>query len=386
MRSGFKGRGCWSNLMKHQRMTCFKTLGGMRMTENELYRAGLLRENNFWICLGDLLCMIYVNEWVHCTTWPDLVWVGFGQWLQAHALRQPTSCRSEYFYNQRPRSSELIGTEHSLNRVSIEFIMKQAKSNWIDRIWNTEVFPIDLDFGIWKLIISGIWKSRVRGIPSGWELDYRSWMMSEVTRGRVDNENNNQSQYLNISNMVQVGHIYKSEIIAIRTGSYRNMDRNTGKRCVQEGKHRIYVGTRDRNRNKNKNGTGTGTKLETVILRWYWWYPSSNAELIPESQESVWSCDSGASRADSSEVELVPGVWQEVWQVRNWPRFISKVTWVLWDITIYYETWMPSSTANSCPSLSALALSNGLVDSAHFSYFTQASARSRAVSMASCLS
>jgi len=29
--------------------------------------------------------------------------------------------------------------------------------------------------------------------------------MSEVTRGRVDNENNNQSQYLNISNIVQVG-------------------------------------------------------------------------------------------------------------------------------------------------------------------------------------
>ena len=41
--------------------------------------------------------------------------------------------------------------------------------------------------------------------------------MSEVTRGRVDNENYNQSQYSNISNIVQgVGLYIKSEGIAIR--------------------------------------------------------------------------------------------------------------------------------------------------------------------------
>jgi len=46
------------------------------------------------------------------------------------------------------------------------------------------------------------------------------------------------------------------------------MDWNTGKQCVQQGKHRnamsehgIGTGTRIR------TGTGTGTKLEMVILR-----------------------------------------------------------------------------------------------------------------------
>jgi len=33
------------------------------------------------------------------------------------------------------------------------------------------------------------------------------WML-EVTRGRVDNENNNQSRYSNISNIVQGGGLY----------------------------------------------------------------------------------------------------------------------------------------------------------------------------------
>jgi len=32
--------------------------------------------------------------------------------------------------------------------------------------------------------------------------------MSEVTRGQVDNENNSQSRYLNISNIVQCGGLY----------------------------------------------------------------------------------------------------------------------------------------------------------------------------------
>ena len=40
------------------------------------------------------------------------------------------------------------------------------------------------------------------------ELDYGSRMMSEVTRGRVDNENNSQSRYSNISNIVQGGGLY----------------------------------------------------------------------------------------------------------------------------------------------------------------------------------
>ena len=60
--------------------------------------------------------------------------------------------------------------------MSVGLGMKQAKSNQIDGIWNTEVFPIDLEFGLQNLNISDIWKSGVRGIPSGRELDYGSRM------------------------------------------------------------------------------------------------------------------------------------------------------------------------------------------------------------------
>ena len=42
---------------------------------------------------------------------------------------------------------------------------------------------------------------------------YGNWIMEvgvmlEVTRGQVDNENNNQSRYLNILNIVQGGGLY----------------------------------------------------------------------------------------------------------------------------------------------------------------------------------
>ena len=48
--------------------------------------------------------------------------------------------------------------------------------------------------------------------------------MSEMTRGQVDNENNSQSQYLNISNNIKSkGLIYKPENIAIRNGKYWSM-------------------------------------------------------------------------------------------------------------------------------------------------------------------
>ena len=45
-------------------------------------------------------------------------WVSEGFWTVASAcvLNQPTSCGSEYFYNQCPQVWNLIGTEHSLNR------------------------------------------------------------------------------------------------------------------------------------------------------------------------------------------------------------------------------------------------------------------------------
>jgi len=46
----------------------------------------------------------------------DQVSEGFQTVASARALRQPTSCGSEYFYNQCPQVLNLIGTEHSLNR------------------------------------------------------------------------------------------------------------------------------------------------------------------------------------------------------------------------------------------------------------------------------
>src|SRR5882724_6339724 len=78
------------------------------------------------------------------------------------------------------------------------------------------------------------------------------------------------------------------------------MDRNTGRWCVQEGKHRNAMlehgtgtGTRIR------TGTGTGTKLETVILKSVLVIPEFECGTeFRESRESVQSCDSSASRAD----------------------------------------------------------------------------------------
>ena len=67
------------------------------------------------------------------------------------------------------------------------------------------------------------------------------------------------------------------------------MDRNTGKWCVQEGKHRNAMsehgtgtGTRIR------TGTGTGTKLEMVILRSVLVIPEfERGTKFRESRESV---------------------------------------------------------------------------------------------------
>jgi len=80
-------------------------------------------------------------------------------------------------------------------------------------------------------------------------------VMSEVTRGQVDNENNSQSQYSNILNNIQSeGLIYKSESIAIRNGKISEYGSEHRKmmstaRITQE----CYVGTWNRNRNKNRN-------------------------------------------------------------------------------------------------------------------------------------
>ena len=80
--------------------------------------------------------------------------------------------------------------------------------------------------------------------------------MLEVTRGQVDNENNNQSQYSNILNNIQSESlIYKSESIAIRNGNIgvwglehskamstgrRTQECNVGKEQEQEWELELY--------------------------------------------------------------------------------------------------------------------------------------------------
>ena len=66
----------------------------------------------------------------------DRVSGGFRTVGSARALHQPTSCGSEYFYNQCPQVPNLIGTECSLNRSEHRVKKKQAKSN-LNR-WNLE--------------------------------------------------------------------------------------------------------------------------------------------------------------------------------------------------------------------------------------------------------
>ena len=60
--------------------------------------------------------------------------------------------------------------------MSIGLRRKQTKSNSIDGFWNTEVSPIDLEFGIMKAKYFQYVESRVRGIPSEQESDYGSRM------------------------------------------------------------------------------------------------------------------------------------------------------------------------------------------------------------------
>src|SRR5882724_7730708 len=78
------------------------------------------------------------------------------------------------------------------------------------------------------------------------------------------------------------------------------MDQNTGKLCVQQGKHRNAMSEHRTGTGTGiGTGTGTGTKLETVILRSVLVIPDFECRTkFQESRELVRSCDSGASRAD----------------------------------------------------------------------------------------
>ena len=104
----------------------------------------------------------------------DQVSEGFRTVASARALRQPTSCRSEYFYNQHPQVPNLIGTEHSLNR-SEHRVQNEASKEYR---WNSKYRGISNRPGIriMKADYFRYMESRVGGIPSGRESDYGSQM------------------------------------------------------------------------------------------------------------------------------------------------------------------------------------------------------------------
>src|SRR5882724_8145189 len=95
----------------------------------------------------------------------DWVMEGFQTVASAHALHQPTSCGSEYFYNQCPQVPNLIGTEHSLNR-SKHRVQNEASLRVIriDGIWNMKA-------GYFQYM-----EIRSQRYSQWWELDYGSWM------------------------------------------------------------------------------------------------------------------------------------------------------------------------------------------------------------------
>jgi len=67
---------------------------------------------------------------------------------------------------------------------------------------------------------------------------------------------------------------------------------DTGKWCVQEGKHRNVMSEHGSEQKQDKNRTGTGTKLETVILRTVLVIPEFECRTkFWESQESCEAVD-----------------------------------------------------------------------------------------------
>ena len=86
-------------------------------TESRSFRSGA--DNRNVSTEGELLdsnCEVLLRVSALHYSARDRVSEGFRTVASAHALGQPTSCGSKYFYNQCPQVQNLIGTEHSLNR------------------------------------------------------------------------------------------------------------------------------------------------------------------------------------------------------------------------------------------------------------------------------
>jgi len=134
-------------------------------TKSRLFRIGQSpKRHSILAQLCQLLLMFYLWILVMSECTALLGWISgyrgvFGQWLQLMYCANLLASGSKYFYNQCPQVPNFIGTERSLNR-SEHRVQNEASLRviWIDGIQNTEVFPIGLEFGIWKPDISNIWK------------------------------------------------------------------------------------------------------------------------------------------------------------------------------------------------------------------------------------
>jgi len=135
--------------------------------------------------------MVSINVTSECTALlsGDRVRRGFSSG-SAHALCQPTSCGFRVFLNQRPPSSNLIGTEHSLNRSECR-VQNESKLRviWIDGIQNTEVFPIGLEFGLWEANYFQCMEIKSQRYPVGRNQIRESDKCRKWPRGRVDMNN-----------------------------------------------------------------------------------------------------------------------------------------------------------------------------------------------------
>ena len=111
-------------------------------------------------------------------------------------------------------------------------------------------------------------------------------------------------------------------------GNIGNMGWNTARRWVQQGWHRNVM-------SEHRTGTGTGTKLEMGILRVVLVIPKfEHGTKFWESQESVWSCDSGASRVDEFWGGTGAGGVTRCVTGSELANICQQVMWVLWDVTL----------------------------------------------------
>jgi len=129
---------------------------------------------------GDTMTMhsYYLYQCTALLGW-SLGFRGVSDSTSAHVLHQPTSCRSEYFYNH-VHSQNLIGTDIAWIEVSVELRIKQAKSNSEDGF---RIGGISNGSGIQIMEVGCVqYRDQEQSIPIYGNQINRSQMRSEVTR------------------------------------------------------------------------------------------------------------------------------------------------------------------------------------------------------------